>query len=229
MHIHLSKAPLLKKARDYTEYELLNPGQTKNGNAGLKLFVLEDGGQMRVPGTNIELSYYLLNGRGSFELEKTTGASRTIIDSDTAIWVPAMKAHRITNRGEGPFRMLMAYCKSHTRDGRMDSLRLSQARVIEMVGFISRSIWAPDKLRSLGASRTIGVDLETLTPKSTLGTHEHEEEILYMLRGKGYVMANSKRHDVRPGSMVYTGPHLPHSVHNTEDDNFQYLVFEFQQ
>jgi len=78
-----------------------------------------------------------------------------------------------------------------------------------------------------GASRTIGVDLETLTPRSVLGSHEHDEEILYMLRGKGFVRIGDKDYSVRPGSMVYTGPHIIHSVHNTEDDNLQYLVFEF--
>lgn len=229
MHVHLSEATLLNKTPDFVELELLNPRQTKNKNAGLKLFVVEDGGQIVVPGSGVELSYYLLDGHGSFELEKSTGtASRTVIDPDTAIWVPAMKAHKISNRGEGPFRLLAAYCKSDASTGRPDFLRLSQARVLEMVGFISRTIWSPDKLRSLGGTRTIGVDLETLTPRSELGTHEHEEEILYMVRGEGYVMIGDKRFDVRPGSMVYTGPHVPHSVHNGEDDNFQYLVFEFK-
>ncbi len=31
-----------------------------------------------------------------------------------------------------------------------------------------------------------------------------------------------------PGSVAYTGPQVPHSVHNTEDDNLQYLVWEFR-
>jgi len=227
MHVHLSEARLLEKTREAAEYELLNPNQTKNRNAGLKLFVFEEGGQIKFPADGMERSYYLLNGRGSFSLEKTTGASRTVIDSDTAIWVPAMKAHRIINSGEGPFRLLLAHCMGDANGGRSGSVTLSQARITEMVGFISRSIWSPDTLRSLGASKTVGVDLETLTPRSTLGSHEHEEEILYMLRGRGYVLVESKRYTVRPGSMVYTGPHLRHSVHNTENDNFQYLVFEF--
>lgn len=85
----------------------------------------------------------------------------------------------------------------------------------------------PDDLRDVGAKRLIGVDLETLTPKSNLGSHEHEEEILYTLRGKGFVRIGERDFSVRPGSMVYTGPHVIHSVHNTEDDDFQYLVFEF--
>lgn len=62
---------------------------------------------------------------------------------------------------------------------------------------------------------------------SSLGSHEHDEEILYMLRGKGYVRIENAEFPVMPGSVVYTGPHMIHSVHNTEDDNFQYLVWEF--
>ena len=100
-------------------------------------------------------------------------------------------------------------------------------QVHDLVGFISRAIFSPDLLIASGASRTIGVDLETLTPKATLGSHEHEEEFLYVLRGKGFVKINEKEFAVKPGSVVYTGPHIVHSVHNTENDNFQYLVYEF--
>jgi mannose-6-phosphate isomerase-like protein (cupin superfamily) len=218
------------KSEGITEYTLLTPEQTVNRNAGLKLLIFDGDATLEVPESKNEFSYYLLAGRGSLAFPKHVGQSRYTIDPDTAMWIPAGKKHMIINKGEGPFRCLSAHCRTrprHAANGRARILNLSHSQIHNLVGFISRTIFSPELLAISGASRTIGVDFETLTPHSTLDSHEHEEEILYMLRGRGFVKIGGKELQVRPGSTVYTPPHIIHSVHNTEDDNFQYLVYEF--
>jgi mannose-6-phosphate isomerase-like protein (cupin superfamily) len=210
------------------EYVFIKREQTMNKNAGLKLLVFEGNAQLEVTQEGDEFTYYLLSGRGSLAFPRHSSQSRWTIDPDTAMWVPAGARHSIVNTGEGPFRCLIAHCKVRFRQkGRARVVTMSQFRIHHLVGFISRTVFSPETLTASGATRTIGVDLETLTPMSSLGSHEHDEEILYMLRGKGYVRIENAEFPVMPGSVVYTGPHMIHSVHNTEDDNFQYLVWEF--
>lgn len=228
MLVDFSQLTSRRRADDVTEYVFLKPDQTVNQNAGLALFLFDEGATLEMPAGTDEVSYYLLSGRGSLAISKNSSQSRWALDPDTAMWVPANMKHMIINSGEGPFRCLAAHCKSKSQQtGKTKVAGMSQFQMHYLVGFISRSIFSPEALAAAGATRTIGVDLETLTPKSTLGSHEHEEEILYMLRGRGFIRITDRDFPVKPGSMVYTGPHLIHSVHNTEDDDFQYLVWEF--
>ena len=230
MHIHYSNMNLMEIEKGVSGFEILRPANTTNGNAGLSLVALESDSSYEPQQDNLELCYYLLNGRGSLGFPKSGGQSRWIIESDTAMWVPPGMRHTITNSGEGPFRLLVAYSTPmhEKKEGRQKIVKISDLPVYEMEGFRSRSIFSPEVLSGMGGTRCIGVDLETLTPLSVLDTHSHEEEILFMLRGKGFVMIDEKKFDVRPGSTVYTRPHAPHSVHNTTHDNFQYLVFEYR-
>lgn len=219
-------APTSNGAR---ERILLRREDTVNGNASLTLIELPAGGRYEVPAGDEEICYYLLSGRGSLAFIRQEHESRWVIDPDTAAWVAAGIPHALVNAGEGPFRCLAARCRSSnvgTRGWRIAPR--ATWPVHELVGFVSRTIFSPADLTAAGASRTIGVDLETLTPSSVLPTHTHEEEILYLLRGKGFVRTAEGDVPVEPGSVVYTGPFVPHSVHNTEDDNFQYLVWEFR-
>jgi len=226
--VDFSQLTANRPAEGITEYVFLRPEETVNRNAGLKLLVLEEQAKLEVPRDTDELSYYLLSGRGSLAILRHAGQSRWIIDPDTAMWVPANMKHMIINTGEGPFRCLVAHCRGKSQQGgKVRVAGMSQFGIHHLVGFISRTVFDREELAASGATRTLGVDLETLTPKSTLGSHEHDEEILYLLRGKGFVRIREKDFPVRPGSMVYTGPHLVHSVQNTEDDNLQYLVWEF--
>lgn len=208
---------------------LLQREQTVNGNAGLALLELEGGREIDIPASDDEISYYLLSGRGTIVFAQLEQASRWVVDPDTCAWVSAGTRHSLHNAGEGPFRCLAARCvaSGDGTSGRRVSRR-DEWPIHELVGFVSRSVFNRSELEASGASRTIGVDLEVLTPRATLSTHAHEEEILYVLRGKGFVRSADGDVQVEPGSTVYTGPHVPHSVHNTENDNLQYLVWEFR-
>lgn len=212
-----------------SEVVLLRPDETANGKASLSLLELPAGARVEFADGEVENSYFLLSGRGTASFTQHGYESRWVIDPDTNIWVTGSIRHAFVNTGEGPFRCLAARCRSSGvgGDGKWVSTRPEWA-VHELVGLTSRTILDCEALRSLGATRTIGVDLETIAPRATLGTHAHEEEILYVLRGKGYVRTEAAEIPVEPGSAVYTGPWVPHSVENTEDDNLQYLVWEFR-
>jgi quercetin dioxygenase-like cupin family protein len=211
-----------------SEHLLVRAEETDHGQASLALIDLQFGSRLDIPSSDDEISYYLLAGRGSVSFSHSGLGSRWIIDPDCSIWVAAGVAHSIVNAGEGPFRCLVARCKSKPPNvGGKRVSRRSQWPVHELVGFTSRTIFARSDLVAMGASRTLGVDLETLSPRSILATHSHDEEIIYMLRGKGFVRTDSGDTPVEPGSAVYTGSFVPHSVHNTEDEIFQYLVWEF--
>lgn len=221
--------PDSRDVSDVRETVLLRPDETVNGNAGLTLIELSSGARLDVPAGREEVCYYLLAGRGTVAFPRSDSESRWIIDPDTAVWIAAGTSHALVNVGEGPFRCLAARCGSAHTDARGKLLApRTQWPVLEYVGFISRTIFTKAELDANGASRLSGVDLETLTPNETLGTHAHAEEVLYMLRGRGFVRTADGDVPVEPGSVVYTGPSVPHSVHNTEDDNFQYIVWEFR-
>jgi mannose-6-phosphate isomerase-like protein (cupin superfamily) len=228
LHVHYANLEEREIQDGVRAVDILSPTKTTNGNAGLRLLSLQPERSYDSEFENLEVCYYLLNGRGSLGFPKTGGQSKWVVESDTAMWVPPGMKHTIINSGEGPFRLLVAYCTPNRGErGQKRVVKISDLPVCEMIGFRSRSIFSPEVLDKLGASRCIGVDLETLTPLSVLDTHAHEEEILFVLRGKGFVMIGDDKFEVVPGSTVYTGPHLPHSVHNTAQDNLQYLVFEY--
>jgi mannose-6-phosphate isomerase-like protein (cupin superfamily) len=214
---------------DASELDLLRAEETVNGNASLVLIELASGARFSSPAREHEACGFLLSGRGTVAFSRSGSGSRSIIDPDTAIWVGAGTDHTLMNTGEGPFRYLEARCRIEAPgSGGLQILPRSSWPVHELVGFTSRTILSRADLDGLGASRTIGVDLETLAPLATLGTHAHEEEVMYMLRGDGFVRTALGDTPVRPGSVVYTGPRVPHSVHNMDDDIFQYLVWEFR-
>jgi mannose-6-phosphate isomerase-like protein (cupin superfamily) len=225
--VDLSQLTPNKLSGGVTQYKIFGQEQTVNRNASFELLVFEDNASLQLHHGEKECTYYLLSGRGTIALLRHLNQTRYTLNPDTAAWIPADAKHTITNVGEGPFRCLVTHCQAQARKGKILIIATPQFQVHELVGFVSRTIFSHDSLASHGASRTIGVDFETLTPNATLGSHEHEEEFLYVLSGRGFVRIGNEDFVVKPGSAVYTGPHIVHSVHNTENDNFQYLVYEF--
>jgi mannose-6-phosphate isomerase-like protein (cupin superfamily) len=211
------------------ERMLLQRDQTDNGNASLSLLELDPDARLDVPAPTVETAYYLLSGRGTIGFPQFEHESRWIVDPDGAAFSGAGAAHTLHNAGEGPFRCLAARCVPGPggAPGRRVTVR-AEWPVHDLVGFVSRTVFDRGQLEAAGAARTIGVDLETITPRSTLSTHAHEEEILYVLRGRGFVRSPAGDIPLVPGSVAYTGPQVPHSVHNTDDDNLQYLVWEYR-
>jgi len=59
----------------------------------------------------------------------------------------------------------------------------------------------------------------TLDPGSSIGMHEHdaEEELYYILSGKGIVNDNGEVREVSAGDAVMTGNGASHSIENREE------------
>lgn len=184
MLVDLSQLAPHKVSSGVTEYKIFGREQTVNENASLGLLVFDDDASLQIHNGENECTYYLLSGRGTFALLKHSSQTRYVLNPDTAAWIPADTGHLIANAGEGPFRCLVTRCKAPARKGRALIIAGPQFQVHELVGFISRTIFSPNLLATSGASRTIGVDFETLTPNATLGSHVHEEEFLYVLPRK---------------------------------------------
>ncbi|NLD49598.1 MAG: cupin domain-containing protein [Clostridiaceae bacterium] len=66
----------------------------------------------------------------------------------------------------------------------------------------------------------------TLQPGSSIGMHQHvdEEEIYYIIRGKGIVNDNETIREVSAGDSVLTGDGASHSIECTGDEPLQMLA-----
>ena len=66
----------------------------------------------------------------------------------------------------------------------------------------------------------------TLPPGSSIGFHRHEdeEEIFYILRGRGLVDDNGTMRTVEPGDAVLTGGGSGHSIENVGEDPLEMIA-----
>ena len=77
-------------------------------------------------------------------------------------------------------------------------------------------LFTPDELK--GHCRVCAI-IE-LQPGCSIGFHEHidEEEIYFILKGKGLVNDNGNEQEVTVGDAVLTGDGADHSIENTGDE-----------
>jgi mannose-6-phosphate isomerase-like protein (cupin superfamily) len=64
-----------------------------------------------------------------------------------------------------------------------------------------------------------------IRPGCSIGLHKHvdEEEIYYILKGKGIVTDNDIRQEVKEGDVILTGGGASHSIENTADEPLEVL------
>jgi quercetin dioxygenase-like cupin family protein len=73
-------------------------------------------------------------------------------------------------------------------------------------------LWAPWN----GGGKGIWVGLSEVEEGSTSNLHSHpNEEILYVVAGRGEIEVDGVRHPVEPGSSVRVEPNLSHRLFNT--------------
>ena len=67
-----------------------------------------------------------------------------------------------------------------------------------------------------------------ILPNSTIGYHKHEgnEEIYYIISGKGLMMVDNYEKEVGPGDAIITQSGSSHGLKNTGSTNLKILVFE---
>ena len=66
----------------------------------------------------------------------------------------------------------------------------------------------------------------TINPGCSIGLHEHvnEEEIYYILKGKGLVDDNGVKQEVCAGDCILTGNGASHSIENTGDEPLVFVA-----
>ena len=66
-----------------------------------------------------------------------------------------------------------------------------------------------------------------INPGCSIGEHSHdnEEEIYYILKGKGFVVDNGIRQEVKEGDVILTGNGASHSIENTSSEPLEVLGF----
>lgn len=76
--------------------------------------------------------------------------------------------------------------------------------------------------------KDVGVHLVRLAPggrSSEFHAHQHDEEFVYVLAGKGIAEIGDEEFAVGPGDfMGFVAGSLPHGVRNAGDDDFVFLV-----
>jgi mannose-6-phosphate isomerase-like protein (cupin superfamily) len=55
-------------------------------------------------------------------------------------------------------------------------------------------------------------------------THEHEEEIFYILKGRGIVQDNDKEYEVGPGDAILTGDGAGHAIRNEQSEPLELMA-----
>jgi quercetin dioxygenase-like cupin family protein len=70
-----------------------------------------------------------------------------------------------------------------------------------------------------GAERLVA-GVVTFPPTSDSQPHAHavEEEILYVVRGRGALVCNGETHELEPGSFVFVPPGIEHFVRNEGEE-----------
>jgi uncharacterized cupin superfamily protein len=81
--------------------------------------------------------------------------------------------------------------------------------------------------RALGLKRT-GISIARIPPGKesfVYHSHQHEEEWLYILSGRGTAEIDGEEIEVGPGDfMAFSTPSVPHHLKNTFDEHLVYLM-----
>lgn len=64
-----------------------------------------------------------------------------------------------------------------------------------------------------------------ISPGCSIGLHQHldEEEIYYILKGKGIAVDNGISQEVKPGDVILTGNGASHSIENNSNEPLEVL------
>lgn len=81
------------------------------------------------------------------------------------------------------------------------------------------------KIQMKGKCRFFGRML--INPGCSIGEHPHEneEEIYYILKGKGICVDNGIRQEVKEGDVILTGGGASHSIENTSTEPLEVMGF----
>jgi mannose-6-phosphate isomerase-like protein (cupin superfamily) len=209
-----------------TSWSLLTPKETITNRISVKLIVIEPERIYKPDNFQGETYYYFLAGNGIILWNRDNTDLPYLIDNDTAGWIPGTHNYHFENTGEGPMRILSVSCitdkKYVMRDGRLGKLD-SLTPVGRKVG---DSFYSP----RVGGMKVMSVGgYQVFAPSKAQGLHWHDEEVIYLVRGKGTLHSGGEEHQLRAGCLAYNPRNIKHRLTNTGHDMFGYLVFEFRE
>lgn len=92
----------------------------------------------------------------------------------------------------------------------------TEVAVKELTGRSHKMIIRPDNMSA--ETMCFGVAEFPANAHAPAHVHENEEEIIYILSGKGEIYFDGAPEPVTPGSCVFIPKKVAHSIHNTSDE-----------
>jgi mannose-6-phosphate isomerase-like protein (cupin superfamily) len=227
MHINIEDVPGEELKPGIIERVLIRADQSIPGGFSTKHYTIQNG-EIIFEEPNVEYQHYIIAGCALF-------GSR-LVHSESAIFVPGSqrfgepRKHRFAHAGESELRILTLTYKIPRPNYRWAKTRIKNLYQVNGVlgNMYAQQLFTEEEHALIGALRMHSFDIQTHSPGITLPEHKNPEEIAYILRGTGEVIAGDKCYKVRPGSLVYTPEGIPHTVKNTSDDTpLQYIATEF--
>ena len=205
-------------------YGLLPWYERGPSSVDVRLLTIEPGYALKTERFSGEAFYYFLAGNGILTWHHDSTDLSYLIDNDTVGWIPGLHAHSFENTGEGPMRCLAVTCKTQgtykMRDGNFQKLNLVTP-TIRKIADCSYGFHLD------GAHRILGGGYQVFSPGKAQNDHSHEEEVIYLVRGKGKLITGGNEYELEAGSAALTPRNIKHRLINTGHDLFGYIVLEF--
>jgi quercetin dioxygenase-like cupin family protein len=227
MHINIEDISGKEIKPGVIERVLVRADQSIPGGFSTKHYTLQKG-DVTFEEPDVEYQHYIITGCALF-------GSR-LLHSETAIFVPGSRRfgeprkHRFTQAGESELRILTLTYKIPRPNHRWAKTRVKNLYQVEGIlgNMFAQQLFTEEEHALIGALRFHSFDIQTHSPGIMLPMHKNPEEIAYILRGTGEVIAGDKSYKVRPGSLVYTPEGIAHAVKNTSEIKpLQYIATEF--
>jgi mannose-6-phosphate isomerase-like protein (cupin superfamily) len=93
----------------------------------------------------------------------------------------------------------------------------SEQEAVQLTGRAHKMIISPDHF---GPAQNMAFGVADFPPRqhAPAHTHDQQEEILYVLSGRGEMYFDGVPEPIEPGSCIFVPPGVEHSIHNMSDD-----------
>ena len=206
------------------ERVLLVPKETAANRVGASLIIIEPGKIFKPKKFQGETFYYFLAGNGILLWNRDNTDLPYLIENDTVGWIPGTHDYHFENTGEGPMRVYSVSCKTDAEYG-MRSGSLGKMNTLTPAGRKVGDFSYSSGVR--GASIIRGGGYQVFAPGKAQGLHFHDEEVIYLVRGKGTLNSGGEEHQLTAGSVAHNPSNIKHRLTNTGHDMFGYIVIEF--
>lgn len=76
--------------------------------------------------------------------------------------------------------------------------------------------------KTVGATRiSMGVNITEVGSRIPLHSHENQEEAMYVISGKGKLIADGEEYELTPGTAIFSPVGVKHEIVNTGDEPFK--------